>query len=722
MTERGIVETSTVFPSSSTANSQMKKEDDGAGTKTIGSGFAKLKNAELPSTNTIVDSLEKVKTSPVKDQYANQMSATGKKIVSEDMDNVISKAQKLMLEKNANDDFQKMLWHARRATDLTNIDKQVFKSQGGDVKKSLSFSYTSIVNFVKLIFQSGEFRRAGKDLLDILIEILKYNVGDTNAQQLTSAKDDLMEHGKRVLDPNESTRDAVHNVVDVVADTANAVVPNEVQQQWSESRNRQYDEVKNMQESGQSKSQMMRQMFNGRSLSNSDVAQGVKSRVSNMEITEDQKDRLVSRLRDNLKTFQNRPEFQKTLDDLLQGLGSVFESTKMYADSQIGKGKEMLQQSDADTQWNQAIEHATNVVENIFGGKSLSDVISSIRVFAQDVMEDEALLGVFRRWRDMIINILRDPSATSDTQAFKSDARVLIDDTKDVVTGTHRDHAKAILNEVSGFMAGAQEDQTNQEFVDSLRQMFQDVFMDDNGDWTFKKELVDDVMKILPDLADRIGRVPLPKFEHDDKDLYISVDNIVLNCSGVIPDYFNMGIHGEVDLKVPQFTGKMYVTLSNVQVSAQNLDFVFHRKTGWPKLSSRGKTDFSTQGKGITVSLEFVPWIQKDTRGVKLSKCDVNFDKKLNVRVYNTKYDWLWRCLPVKTVATKQLERAISDNIRNMFNRVPDSTNASNDGEVVVVENSTSTTASVTGVTSTKPITKSRASRVFDSLKSVVQA
>src|SRR5689334_9983842 len=91
-------------------------------------GISNMRNYQLPPTQDAVNSLERVKTSTTHQQIESQLSPSGKQVLR-DFDNVLTKGQKFMAEKNRDDQLQQMILHAKKATDLSN--REALKSMKG---------------------------------------------------------------------------------------------------------------------------------------------------------------------------------------------------------------------------------------------------------------------------------------------------------------------------------------------------------------------------------------------------------------------------------------------------------------------------------------------------------------------------------------------------------------------------------------------------------------
>lgn len=602
----------------------------------------KARHMDLPSNESIVDTLEHVKSSKTGEKLTNNLSPTGK-IVSKDINNLISKTQKVIMEKNSDNHFQNMMLHSKYATDHS---KQTFKTQTTSpsvqpLKSSITMAYMAVVTIVKMLFTSTEFRRAMRDFMNILLDIMKYNMEDVENNEVSKNVSSIKKEADKTLSGDQSLRETAHRIVDTVSDTTERNVPEHVRDELAENVRPE--------------------------LQNSSPVEASKNifseKLNKVEIPKEKREELINRLKNALRTFQSRPEFQHSVDDLFQAINGLYESTEQYSKTQLKKGK-MAVQSDtpAEKEWKTSMNHAESLIDNIFGGRSIMDVIHSIQTFMIEIREDENLLEKFRRWKQFIQEIFRNPSYI-DSENFTRDSRNLTDETEKILNEHYRDYTDDIYGKTSYFMAGAEEDPTNQEFVEALRTVWNDMFFDEHGNMTLKKDLARDVSHILPIIADKIAYIPLPRYANSDNKFDIEIDELVLKCSGLIPDSLRVSADMNLDLKVPQVTGKVYVHLTNIQASAHNLFFSFKKKT-FPRLSESGRLDFDILGSGLTIDLTFVPWFRLHEKGLDLVDCKVHVDK-VNTVFRDVKHTILLKLFKgfIQKTVKKKIEHTLTENL-----------------------------------------------------------
>lgn len=626
----------------------------------IKEGISNMRNYNLPSTDDTIRGLEHIKNSPTHQEIESAMSPTGKRLVK-DVDGVITVAQKLLHEKNEGDHFQQMLLHAKRAADLTDRETmKTMKGQGGQLTSNLSFSYSSFIDIVKMLISSSEFRSIAKSIISALMDIFKYNMGDSSVNK--NALKDARDNFSSVAKGEQSGRDAAHGIVDVVSDTVDAVVPDRVREEVGSSVQ---PHMSDAAAGDKRKREAMRDAAR-------DSYQAMKNRAYQMEVPQEYKDMLITNLKDSLMAVQKRPDFQKALDNFFQGISNVFESSKDYSKNQLHKGKAVLRQSEAEQEWKTAFDHARILIENIFNSNSLWDVIKAIRVFVEDIQSDNHLLAWFQGWKNFIHAVLRNPEYI-ESDMFKTEARELADQTNKLVSDRYRGHANEVFDQIKTFMSGAAEDPTNREFIDALRKLWSDACLDDEGNLVLKRELIRDIPRVVSMLSQKMAYIPLPRVEYDTPDSYFLMDNVILNCSGLIPTHMEMDILVRTDLSIPELVSYLTMRVSQIQISAQNVDFSIRKKNGIIRFSETGHMDFSIYGNGLSAELTFVPYIENTDHGVDkgldLERCNVSIDA-LDINIYDTERHRLRYKLfkkPIQKIAKKFISRMISENLTKLL-------------------------------------------------------
>jgi len=636
-------------------------------------GLSRMRKRQLPSNAEVQNALHHVQTGETHQEISQRISSDSGKRALSDFDNVLAKTEKL-LEKNKEEHLQQMIYHAHKARSLTDRETLLtaMGEQGSDLRANLSFSYQSFVNAIKLFITSNQFRNAIKGLLSVLADILKYNIGGMgNAPSLSNYRNEMA----AVAKGERSGREAGHHLVDLVADTANSLFPGHVRDELSQATKPHMESVRTGDVSAtQAARGAMRDTYNV-----------FKSRAYQMDVPPEYKDALVDRLKQSLIAFHSHPEFQKALDDSLTGVTNVITSSKAFS----LKGKETVKETQSDVEWKTTFDHAKALIENFFNGKSLSGLIDAIRTFLKDVANDNMLQAVFQGWITLIRRMLSDTDYVT-SNAFQSDARQLSDSTGSLMSERHRDHATKVIAELKDFFSGLAEDPVNQEFAGAVRQLWTDVFLDENGNFTIKKDLMNDVASIIPILSQHLAYIPVPRFEKDDENMSIAIDELILRCDKLIPGNIESNIHTHLDVANMECINTWTLEMSHIQMSADNAYFTVHKKTGFPRFNETGRVDFNVYNRGVSIRIAYVPWVRHTAngfeKGLELRDCDVRINK-LYVKIHDTEnHHLLYRIFRtiIQRIIKRTLGQIVSDYFRKLLDPAANEANDTSDGKVQV--------------------------------------
>jgi hypothetical protein len=625
-------------------------------------GIANLKNHQLPSTYDTVAALEHVKTGSTHQQIEHQVSTVTGKRVLHDIDNVIGKGQKLLVEKNHDDDLQQMIYHARRATMLS--DKELLWStpgKGTELRSRFSNAYNRFIDVIRLMVTSGEFRIAMRTLVSVLMDLFRHNTGTNRlmgTDELQHRTNEVRDDVHHVMTGETRVRNAAHHIVDVVADTTDKLVPERVREDV-ESTVRPH--AAGAAEGKETISQAGKNTIR-------DAVQVAQKRMHEIEIPDSYKEELHSRLRDAVVQFESRHDYKVALHNLFTAMSDVLESSKQYSEEYMEKGKMAL--SDSEREWKAAFLHARRLIEHLFHDKNLDAVIQSVKDFAYDLQNDKLLLAWFQGWKNFFHKMLTDENFVR-SERYRIEARQLSDQTSMVLKDRYRNHALEVVDRFADFAAGIAEDPTNREFIDSIYQIWIDACLDDNGNLTIKKELLDDIVRIMPILADRIAYVPLPRVDYDDPKYSFMMNNAVLKCNGVIPTHVYANIDVHTDFSVPRLVSRMTVRFSHIQISARGIDFEVRKKTGFIKFFERGMMDFDIFDRGLSAEVSYEPWVQRTpecggvNKGLRLVAADVRIDR-FRLSIYNTENHHLVYKMfegAISKIAKRVLERTITEKL-----------------------------------------------------------
>ncbi|KAJ3303039.1 DNA ligase (ATP) [Kappamyces sp. JEL0829] len=138
---------------------------------------------------------------------------------------------------------------------------------------------------------------------------------------------------------------------------------------------------------------------------------------------------------------------------------------------------------------------------------------------------------------------------------FSSDYGKLGREFDHLTRGKHQHQVESLVQNGKDYIQATAEDPTLQHASQVANSLFANLFLDNNGNFTFKRELLDDFSRIIPVLAQRVSRLPLPGIEYEDDEIYVMLDDITLESSGLVPSVFDITTESHVDFNVPSIDG-----------------------------------------------------------------------------------------------------------------------------------------------------------------------
>lgn len=565
-----------------------------------------------------------------------ELSTEGQ-IVVNDLKDLIQKTQALVVEKEATERITSMFGHARKAVELA--DTEALQGHTTHLRNQLS---SSLVPMAKNLVTSSHFRTSMRALVDTLMELFKFYVGDIVAA-VNDGTADIKETIKELGKGQVKVRDAMHEVLDATADTVEKMVPVPIQEQVAP--------------------QFSKAVGSG--LTSSELKESASTLIDTAKDAGPPKE-LFDRLEHALKGFQQRPDFQKMIDDLFAGVDELIEHAKASKD-RLSKGMDAMQDNAADREWDAATSEAKQLLEHIFNA-SLDPLASSLKVFFDDIIDDEDMLKWFNGWKEFIRVSLKEESASFHVNT--KDLRT------DQLNEKYRGHGEQVLSDLKSFLAGIKDDPSIQEFIGTIKKLGKDIFLNEHGDVTLKRDLLYDLAIALPELSERVAYIPLPRFEYEDSEYFLVLDDFILKFHGLLPTHIHVSTSAQIDLSIPEIFGNLSVNLSHLQVSAHGVSFQFRKKEGIVKWQDEGKVDFEVYDKGtkmlisgLTADIKLTPWAENGRngfhKGFNLDRCDVVIHQ-LKLNLHDTEnHNLIYKLLKPAIAATirKHLSALISETL-----------------------------------------------------------
>ncbi|KXS10476.1 hypothetical protein M427DRAFT_48075 [Gonapodya prolifera JEL478] len=735
------------------------------------------REGRLPTTAQAVEFLDRVESDKTLNEQKEHMGPEGKKVVS-DVTNIAESTKRLLVEANPDDQLQKLIFYTSRAVQSIseNANRQDFPPEArkeasksmNDLKKSVE----GAANIARLLATSKEFREIANDVLNLVIETLESQGGDTGktianvAQQgvdmlqdegkqqdvkdraeqerskvaagLNKGRQTLFQPGdkslksriqeassqarKRTSDASKSGQQAVpeghpgkkhkssgHGAIRATEDVTKKVqdegtqqrVTNKGKEELSEFREdllavgrgeKTLDDViqsakkqtgdimdvvqSELPESVQGKGaeeaagQLVEQA--------NDVVEKAKRDLSNIEIPKGRLEELARKWKELLVNgIGQREDFQRAWSDLGELVVNAVGKLRTAFDALSSTAKETTVESQEDAR--KALQAAKELVEN-FADHPLDRLIELTKELS-DAIPNDPDLGKVLSDTNKVVNRSHEKiiaqGKTSKIDEFTNNLMDLTSRARSVLLGKYGEPVTSLLGEVQTVLENLSESRSSaamSKLSSDLEALARDMFLDDRGQPTLKPQLLRDLSKLVPLIAENLAYLPLPRIEQDDAEVHYIFDNVVLKSTNILPSYVKIKTETTIDTDKPEGNRAKSVfdiTISKIQSSARDIVFYYNKKSGLITMSDVGLLDFDIVSRdGMTVHIVLEPqplsvltgsdMRADETEGeiLRLVKSEVKIDA-IDMRFHDTRHDTLYTV--VKPVTSTYLRRKVED-------------------------------------------------------------
>lgn len=702
-----------------------------------------LKEGKLPTTAQTVSSIQKVQQNAALSNVAHDMSPAGKKVMA-DTERVLEDTRKMMAQTMPNNELQNAIYYSSasaRHTHMSGAEASASADrlvQAGAKSAQLakmivtSSEFRSLLSEVSSIVQeivrsnvdeaTGDLAndpnvpQSVRDAAGRTQGTVRNNDLQSAGQQGVENAKGTYEQGKREaadkanqgyqqaqqagnqtyrsagdsLASGASLRDTAKNVIDTVADQAETHLPRDTVNQTSGAIREHGARMYKGEESatGQ-KNQVMAQgqAMKDQALSqlrdpNSQIRQtGGRVARKLVDMPEEKRRDITRRVKAVVKTIQSKPEFQSGIDDLFDLLAPLGSQAKSMADTAVTKAAtapEDPREMEASREARLATANAKQLIENFANGRSLDPMIAALRAFGADAAQDEELRIFWRDFGTYLNRTIREPGYV-EQPTYDREAEEFVERGRRVLDQyTH--HTQKISYEANAFVRAFGTNKATQKLQQDTHTLISDVFLDERGNPTFKPDLLRDLAKTIPTIADKLAYLPIPRVEVDDGTYHMIFDNIVLH-STILPKYVHLVTDTTVDAtkKDPQDQINNYILLeiSKIEASARDIAWLLNKHSGLVKAGDVGLADFDIKGEGLSIRVKIIPGAEtgraapaSDVKGRYLHAAEVQTTlHNLDLRLHDSHHDLLYKMAKpiLNKTAKKQIEKAVSDSLRDMI-------------------------------------------------------
>ncbi|KAI8996065.1 hypothetical protein BC832DRAFT_595639 [Gaertneriomyces semiglobifer] len=522
----------------------------------------------------------------------------------------------------------------------------------------------------------------------------EYNVRSQQAQETGRA---TQRTAGDSLAGGASLRDTTKNIVDVVADRAEQYLPNEVVDRTSGAIREQgaklhTGEVSTQDYKQQGVAKKNELMNQGRAAMDSATAQlrdpnsqvrqtGERVARKLADLPEERRQEIITRIRNVARTIQSKPEFQSGISELFDIVAPLAWQAKESAATTLNKAAEAPtdpNQIQASRDARIAISNAKQLLENFARGRPLDPLIETIRDFAAQARDDEALRLYWRDLGNFLQRIIKETGYADNTN-FNAEARSFIDRGRQVMD-QYSYYTQNLSYEAGIFTSALSSNKATQKVQADANTLINDLFLDERGKPTFKPELLRDLAKAIPKIADKLAYLPIPRIDVDDGTYHVVFDNIILH-STILPKYVRIVTDTTVDATKSdpneQLNNFLLLEISKIEASARDIAWLVNKHSGLMKVGDVGLADFDIKGEGLSIRLKVIPGSEtgvaapsSNVQGRFLHAADVKTTlHNLDLRLHDSRHDFLYKLAKpiLQSRAKKQIEKAINDAIADLI-------------------------------------------------------
>ncbi|KAJ3049189.1 hypothetical protein HK097_009795 [Rhizophlyctis rosea] len=676
----------------------------------------------VPPTNAEIDSfLTHIETTNALEQRRGELSAEGQKVL-DDVKRFFEELRRFVSEKNEGEVLQRFVTESKDAGKIGWRDQgETIKGKVGEVRQKGAKgkgkevvpdqavgapheAYERAATVARLLVSSPKFRSLLADVISVSQYVLA-GVAEKGAQTLRQRGDVVAQNGadgintqgdslapSSVIQPYGNVDTAAHNPAAPHANVSTAAeVPNSRPPTQQEAVNTATNATTAAVPAALEDTHAAQQLHQSAANAAAKTQNAVTSKLSpeaqaralaakdavvdtvQNEIPQEKRDEMISKLKDLLRETQQNPEYQDAIEFIWYTLSDLSEKGKQKATEVGNTAQSGDYNQEVHTRVLSAKDNLKLFIERLAGGKSINPLINSLDAVRVILKEDKDLHSLFDRFKQYLWNSLKTPGYV-DRQEWKDEGNGQITQIRAILNDKYKPQTETLRREASNFGDALRNDESSRRLAAAGARINQDLFKDADGNFTFKPALLQDFQSVvIPVLTNQIRVIPVPKITVDNPDVFLSLDNIILETQNILPSLIEMEMHNAAVLsfrKGAKTVSEHTITVGVYQIQAKmdDVKFEVRKKKGFPTITDHGLASIllARNGLSIRLSLTFTPTNTKQT--IRVTRVQAHIDT-LKIRLKNTKHNALYSLvLPmlnstIKTAITKQIEKTIKDQI-----------------------------------------------------------
>ncbi|POS88101.1 hypothetical protein EPUL_000528, partial [Erysiphe pulchra] len=656
-----------------------------------------LQAGKVPSNEQIDIALNSFLASSALSKPPPELSIEGQNLIA-DVREVIEQAKVLLLSKNQGDVIQDFIWQSQQ------IKKGNFTLPGAPVgaesaKQHSQQALDGIRTLGALIISNGQFRKLLKDASILIREI----VGDT-AQKAAEYVSPSQEELSQIDNPaahntwHEGTNISGHSLKDRVKSfMPNLQSKERLQETSNTSQTFQLDESRNpyqaairstqeyqmgpqsspsQQSSNQESNSLARERVSGK-LPEGSVKKVSEHREQAMnylsgKLSDDRREKTKFRLKKLVLECQENHDYQEAITTLL----NLAETYVSYANKLGHQGNTSFKDIHDDNALNQAEADLKILIERFANGTSTKALFTTIDAIYSDANHDLELKNWLKQINSYIRKclmkqayIMKDESVIEWNEIFDKGDLLL--------RNRYRNRADQFLSEIKFLAEQFDQDPLNKRFAQATEKLFFDLGHDENGNSSFKPQLLKDLTEIIiPTLLENIRYIPIPRIEYSDEIVDLVVENLIIESDNFFPNIFEFKNDNYIRLGRKSVSNKSKNSASlhvaGIQMDIKDVAFYLKKKKGFPNIYDTGIVDIFLGGSGFSFAMKMSTSDSKDRENFfKVDKVDVNV-KNFKIKIKKSQHKLLLAIAKpillkiIRPALQKALEINILENARKL--------------------------------------------------------
>lgn len=320
------------------------------------------------------------------------------------------------------------------------------------------------------------------------------------------------------------------------------------------------------------------------------------------------RDATVNRFKKVIQDIQENPDFQETVDFLVE-LGQKYVSSI----KQSLAGETQKATVTTDEHFDVALKDMKAILMAFANGKSLDPINDALRQVVNDIQNDPELKEFYDHAVTVFNRLLTQKGYVTSDQA-DHDVHKLYERSQELLE-TKQDHYRPdvenLFNEIRVFTDAIREDKANNRVIETSKKVFSDlVVLDRYGNFRgFKKRILWDLVEVvLPRFVTEAKYIPIPRIEYQDRDYDLILENIVLESEHFLPSrtlfeaFTRAEFINSYNLQ-SSFSSATHLRIENINLFARDVSFVVRKKTGLIPFEDRGFIDVFMTGKGASADI-----------------------------------------------------------------------------------------------------------------------